>query len=546
MLSRKLIISIITVAVVVAIAAAYIDWDELLTVNPPLNTAISAHGDTDWHIDTAEEFLFGTDMDGVSTAANYAPDSWTKNHMHVDLTYTNHFYYDSDLTSPGDDTDNTSGIDQNMLFFYTGHGHPEFWHTLGNDAVQDDMNLGDGPSGLLRYFWQCSCETFAHGPRNCASASFVYACPEDFDGSSDSNSMRNVYERWGTVLGDDLRLACGVSTDAWCHEFNVNRIWDNYNNNGMDVADSFIDGLGRSGVVPLCMTTGRFFTNTTPLYDETFTNLRNPGGAYIHIQYPAGFDTNTPPMVVHEPPELIPIFELIPIPPPEPWMQIKFVEKDGLLISPETVGDRGPRMRINPVSGAMYIRGARETLGKAQERTYQDYITLAMKHLQQNGWAEEMATEPVGTRFLIDSIPREGKTGEIARTQKNVTVKLLRLLEIEGRKVPVYGDGGVISVQMNNDGSLQNAHKVWRKINAVKRKAKVKPFEKAEKEAMMILGDKAEGYKVAEWTWGYKEQAGNVEQKILDMIYLFDFRAKKQEEVIKYPPRMVEIAGALD
>lgn len=29
-------------------------------VNPPLNTAITAHGNTDWHIDTAEEFLFGT------------------------------------------------------------------------------------------------------------------------------------------------------------------------------------------------------------------------------------------------------------------------------------------------------------------------------------------------------------------------------------------------------------------------------------------------------------------------------------------------------
>ena len=108
-----------------------------------------------------------------------------------------------------------------VLVTNAGHGHPEFWHTLGNDAVQGDMNLGDGPSGLLRYFWQCSCETFAHGPQSCPSSSFVYACPEDFDGSSDSASMRNVYERWGPVLGDDLRLACGVSTDAWCHEYNV-------------------------------------------------------------------------------------------------------------------------------------------------------------------------------------------------------------------------------------------------------------------------------------------------------------------------------------
>jgi hypothetical protein len=37
--------------------------------NPPLNSAISAHGNTDWHIDTAEEFLFGTDMSGSTTAS---------------------------------------------------------------------------------------------------------------------------------------------------------------------------------------------------------------------------------------------------------------------------------------------------------------------------------------------------------------------------------------------------------------------------------------------------------------------------------------------
>jgi len=79
--------------------------------NPPLNSAIAAHGNTDWHIDTAEEFLFGTDMAGSSTAANHCPATWTRRHMHVGLTNTAKFYYDSDLASSGDDTDATSGID---------------------------------------------------------------------------------------------------------------------------------------------------------------------------------------------------------------------------------------------------------------------------------------------------------------------------------------------------------------------------------------------------------------------------------------------------
>lgn len=221
---RTLIYSLIAAVFVVGIIALTVfDYFDLFVQNPPLNSAISAHGNTDWHIDTAEEFLFGTDMGGSPTAANHAPNSWTKTHMHVGLTGTNHFYYDSDLATPGDDADTTSGIDRNMLFFYTGHGWPPSWDTLGNSAVPENLNLGDGPSGLLRYFWQCSCETFAHGPKNCASSTLVYACPEDFDGSSDSDPMRNVYERWGPALGSDLRMACGVSTDAWCHESNVNR-----------------------------------------------------------------------------------------------------------------------------------------------------------------------------------------------------------------------------------------------------------------------------------------------------------------------------------
>ena len=40
--------------------------------NPPADTAIAAHGNTDWHIDTAHEFLFGTDMGGdIPIATEY-------------------------------------------------------------------------------------------------------------------------------------------------------------------------------------------------------------------------------------------------------------------------------------------------------------------------------------------------------------------------------------------------------------------------------------------------------------------------------------------
>ncbi len=543
--NRNMAYGVIALVVIAGIAllSVFDIFDHQFVRNPPLNSVISAHGNTDWHRDTAEEFLFGTDMAGNNTATNHAPNSWTKNHIHDDLTNTNHFYYDSDLVIPGDDDDTTDGIDRNMLFFYAGHGAPTLWNTLGNNAVQGNMNLGDGPSGLLRYFWQCSCETFAHGPRNSTSSTMVYSRPEDFDGSSDSNAMRNVYERWGPVLGDDLRLACGVSTDAWCHESNVNRIWDNYNNNGLDVADSFIEGLNTStGAVPLCITTGGYYATNTPLYDQTFTNQRHEGGAYLHIQYLSNFDTNAPTILIKEPPELLPLFEFIPIPLPDPWLRTKFIEKDGLLLSTETVAERGPVMRVNPLSGAMYVRGERKLDLKVPGLKEQDYITLAMDHVRQQGWSEETITQPQGMRFVIDTQSRNGKSTELKHAQKNVTVKMRRMLNIEARNVPVYGAGGVISVQMNNDGSLLNAHKVWRKIKTVKEQARVKPYKVAEEEALNILGD-VKGYVLADWTWGYKEQAGNIEQKELRVIYRFDFRPITPELVLENPPQMIEVDG---
>lgn len=543
MSTRVLLYSLAVIAVAAfAILGIYRDW--WVVHNPPLNTAISAHGNTDWHIDTANEFLFGTDMDGNPTAANHAPDTWTKTHIHIGETNTNHFYYDSDLTTPGDDTDTTNGIDRNMLFFYAGHGLPTLWNTLGNDAVQGNVNLGDGPQGLLRYYWQCSCEVFAHGPRNCTSHPLVYGCPEDFDGSSDSFSMRNVYERWGPALGDDLRMACGVSTDAWCHQGNVNNIWDDYNS-GMDVADSFIDGLHTgTSAVPLCITTGGFFTASTPLYDATFTNQPNPSGSYLHIQYLTGFDSNAPEIMIKDPPLLIPIYELIPIPLPDPWAKMEFIKQNGMMVSREVIKDRGPVMQVNPLSNSMYVRGERKVEVSAKGMKDEDYIRQAMQHIREQGWGEKMAFQPSGSHMMIDTRPRkEGSKAEVKHTLKNVTVKLRRYLDIDGRKVPVYGAGGIISVQMNNDGSLLNARKVWRKIGESKRQAKVKSYKSAEAEAIKRLGENAQGYRLADWGWGFKEQAGNVEQKELRMIYRFDFRPKVQKDVLQYPPQLIEIDG---
>lgn len=91
------------------------------------------------------------------------------------MTNTDNYYYDSSVTAVADDTDAFDGIDKTMLFFYAGHGYPEGFSTLGSMASPYNMllgnNEGEANNGLLRYYWQCSCKVFAHGPKNPADCS---------------------------------------------------------------------------------------------------------------------------------------------------------------------------------------------------------------------------------------------------------------------------------------------------------------------------------------------------------------------------------------
>lgn len=492
--------------------------------NPPLNSAISAHGNTDWHIDTAEEFLFGTEMSGSTTASNHCPDSWTRTHMNVGLTNTNHFYYDADLTTPGDDTDITSGIDRVMLFFHAGHGFPPpEWDTLGNKATQANMQLGDCPGGgRLRYYWQCSCTTFAQGPRCCsgmtcnashpckAGYDWWYQCPGDFDGSADSVNMRNVFDRWGPVVSSNLRMACGSSTCAYCHESQMNRIWDNYLNKGYDVADSWIDGLAVGDVVPLCITRGGLSATISPLYDTTFTNEANTSGTTrYHIQYRDGFDS-TPDWVIaiEKIPEFLPILLLDPIPP-------------------------------------IYIQ--REAIKNIEVPILEEreYLEFAWKFIKEQGWSEEYVAEPIGSRMMIASTPVEGEQEKIEQFQKNIIIKFRRQVNIDGVLINVLGDGGVMEIQLNNDGSILNASKIWRKIVDEKRMSPVKTYEEAFKEAQAELDD-PEAYELERWTWGYKEESGNVEQTEMRIVFQFWFAPIDIKAMEDHAPRMVEIFGQVD
>lgn len=519
-------------------------------LNPKLNSVKTAHGNTDWHINTAEEFLTGKDMNGNNMASNYCPDTWTKSHMHVGSTNTNNNYYDIGKVTSGKDCDASSGIDQSMLFFYAGHGNPTTFNTLGNSATLPSMKLGncdDKSHGLLRYFWQCSCEVFAHGPVNCTGSTEAYTCPEDFDGSADSYAMRNVYERWGPVLSPELRMACGSSTLAYCWETETNKIWDYYNNQGYDVADAFIWGLHRlSYNCPLCITTGGISKSSTPLFDQTFTNKPNPSGAYLHIQFLSGFASNVPQFHVHIP-ELLPVFELIPLPWPEKYKRETFQDKEGWRYSGTKLKVRGiPEVKINNASGSVYIFGERMFEDGAKQFGESKYLDMAGKFIREQGWTEKEVSEPVGQKMMLQSVPNTGKrTEQIQNEQKNVSITFNRVIMIGRDTVKTVGEGGKVVVQLNNDGSLYNASKVWRPIKGKIRVTKSKPYEQAFAEAIKQVGEQ-KAYKLESWTWGYDEYAGNVEQKELKAVYIFYFIPVDREKAIDYPPMAIKVSAHLE
>ena len=529
----------------------------IIQPNPTLNTAIAAHGNTDWHVDTANEFLFGEDMVGAATATNHCPNSWTRRHIHVGLTNTNHFYYDSDRITPGDDTDAASGIDTAMLFFYAGHGFPpSSWDTLGNSANVSHVSLGDDPGwGMLRYYWQCSCTVFAHGPSCCAGDTcsvshpcppgkdWWYQCPEQFTGASDSLTTPNVYERWGVALNPNLRMACGSSTCAYCHEGQMNSIWNNYNNLGYDVADSFIDGLHTGNVVPLCISMGGYNINLNPLVaDSTFTNQANTSGtSHYYIQYLSSFGSHQISGILQAKlPEFLPKQLVVrPGPIPREWREEDFRIDKEWMITPDEIDDRGPRVRINQLSGAMYVAGPAKLLGEGAWLSEQTYIDLARRHVDELGWREELTSAPLGSRMMIAAVPVESPEGQDLY-QKNVIVHLKRLVDIDGTAVPVLGEGGVIEIQMNNDGSLLNASKVWRDVVGYENWEPVKPYDVAWTEA---LGKTRRpwAYEVDDWTWGYVEAAGNESQEAMRLVYRFWLIPMEQEQLRDLPPMMVEV-----
>ena len=516
--------------------------------NPVLNSVKATHGndeETDWHRHTANAFLYGTNMEGVPIAANFTPASWTKSHIHTGLRNTAHFYYDRAISSIGDDTDATSGIDTEMMLFYAGHGGPDGFSALGESASPSQMKLGNcANSGHLRYYWQCSCEVFAHGPDTCPSGGWAYACPDLFDGSADSPSMRNVYQRWGAaVSGGYLRMACGSSTSAYCWQDNTNQIWDNYSNLGLDVADSFIYGLHNysgSPVVPICLTTGGSDVTQTPLYDATFTSEPNLGGDYYHIQFMSEFANTPKGTTASYPSGKLPILNVVSFAGIQgSQIPADFEDRGDFYVSKPAAAGGSLSILVHKATGATYYRGKLDRPSLAKEALADTkYVAEAQEWLGLLGWSGEAVSDVRGTRTMISTAPKAGGTSVLY--QKNTVVIFPRVVDAGGTKVPVIGSGGKMIVQLNSDGGLANASKVWRQVS-LGVTMPLKPYATALAEAEATLGNDAGQYHLDSWDWGYKEEAGSIPQKEMRVVVQFRFAAATKGANLA--PRTVEIAA---
>ena len=144
---------------------------------------------------------------------------------------------------------------------------------------------------------------------------------------------------------------------------------------------------------------------------------------------------------------------------------------------------------------------------------------------------------------MLQSAPVEGTRGEkVKKSLKSVVVTYDRQLVLDDKPVNNVGEGGKISIQLNSDGTIYNASKVWRKIGKVKNTTEAKPYERAYEEALRQVGEQG-AYVLDSWTWGYEEYAGNVAQRELRAVYVFNFKPEDEEKIIDYPPMAVKVSA---
>jgi hypothetical protein len=251
------------------------------------------------------------------------------------------------------------------------------------------------------------------------------------------------------------------------------------------------------------------------------------------------------PLVIPHIPALLPKYHLTP---PEAPVRLQALDlRSGQTAVATFAAFAGGKAqaRHDPASGAVYLHSVvRPT---AVEPVVADslYPQRAGAVLHELGWDTKDVGEPVVVPILTASMPVGGAASDLRKGQKGVLVTYRRQIEVDGQKIDVVGDGGQIRVSMSNSGSVLNASRVWRDLQAPSATVKIKTFEQARDEALKQLGA-SDAYKLDQWRWGYKELTGAVKQDELQVVFQFAFVPKDSQDLLLHPPQLIEVSGEMN
>lgn len=447
-------------------------------------------------------------------------------------------------------SDFVEAMKQHTIGFYTGHGsptgfnlHPSVGSTVTITSLPALGQCDDSTQDQLRYLMLASCNTFAHGPKNCSDSNAQdYACPGEwqYDPAGDTEAMRSIYARWGPALGNGLRMACGMTTDA--PPVNANGFWTEYGTRS--VADAIVASLSLQKDVAMCIARGGLdFADSPLMQDTSFISESNPhddgSEIYYHLQYAKPFAYPYQPVhgvLVGEDqvedelglfktisgsfPECLPVLE---VPPAEtqrrgdPSNQEKSLT--GYASEADALGETRPEEYINAA-----LQGLDE-LGLDRENPYASGIYLMTTTFPEDPDQQNQEALRVAVKNVIITFPQLFALNEIPGIED-----LGRPQDLENLK-SFYNDmqerfddsrwaaprraeqplvrllGRDIRVQLNTNGSPISGSSDWQPISgakAVTSERVLAPYEAfLESLVYLIDFDRESPYRLESWEWGY-------------------------------------------
>jgi hypothetical protein len=501
-------------------------------------------------------------------------------------------FYDSTVTAAGTDTAPGAGFDAAFVVYMGAHGDHspstgKVRFAIDNLAANQlvyphNMRLGNlSNDGLTRYFFLDSCNVFRHGPKypddgngSCNTSRAPYLRPHHFDGGSSDplnadpcKRKANVYENIGPMLGDSMRMACGMTTTGVVNASMPSAFWNRLSG-GKTVADAFLFSFrGYEFNIPMCITTGGSDINKTPLVTDTdFDMASNPSGDYYHIRWRVAYSdeirnqrddiaggdeltgwqqasgTSTEPNL----PEELALVEV------EPTVQ-------GPVANFAIVDARGPRLHgrsvrlgrtveaeVDQRSGGFRLWSRRAPVPERwTDDGRVDYVRSARRAVSDwNAGEADIAAGVTVSKLQTQRVPRNPAAwndSEIVNSQDGVVVQFRRRLVVDGRAQDVVGDGGTLEVRLNNDGTFAGMTKTWRKRvrQGQERHVRTKRFSQALSESQARLGA---GWTLKRWRIGYKEDDSSAEQRELRPVYELHYTPPTPEQ----PELIVEVSAEAD